>query len=98
MESIDASVTVNIGLLISMVVGVTELIRRLFDRDYKASAIIVSAALVGGVGGALLFDNVGFALGTVVGLSSCGIITGLQKFGQGTVSQPTPLKRPEPEA
>lgn len=88
------NITVGIGLLLSMVIGATELVRRLFDKDYKASALIVVSALVGGLAGAFLFEEIGFALGVVVGLSGSGVITGLQKFGQGTNSEPTALKRP----
>ncbi len=93
MEDLNTTVAVGTGLLISMVVGATELIKRLFDRDYRASAIIAASVLIGGLGGAFLFENIGFALGLVIGLSSTGLVTGLQKFGNGTTSAPTTLKR-----
>ena len=93
MDDINATVTVGVGLLISMVVGVTELIRRLFKRDYEAAAIITASAIVGGLGGVFLFEGIGFALGVVVGFSASGLITGIQKFGQGTTAAPSTLKR-----
>lgn len=86
-------IAVSISLLLSMVIGTTELIRRLFKRDYEAAALITASALVGGLAGVMLFPSVGFALGVVVGLSGSGVVTGLQKFGQGTTPQPTSLKR-----
>lgn len=78
-------------LLGAMVVGATELIKRLFDRDFKAATIITVSAVVGGLSGLFLFADLGFALGLVVGLASSGVITSLQKFGTGTNSVPTKL-------
>lgn len=88
---VTSSVAVALGLLTTMVIGATEFVRRLFDRDFRAAAIIFVSAMVGGVSGVVLFDGVGFALGLVTGLSASGVITGLQKFGSGTTSTPTKL-------
>lgn len=88
---VTSSVAVALGLLTTMVIGATEFVKRLFDRDFRTAMIIAVAALVGGIAGVSLFDGVGFALGVVTGLSASGIITGLQKFGTGTTSTPTKL-------
>lgn len=88
-----ASVTVALGLLTTMIIGATELIKRLFDRDYRAATIIAVSALVGGIGAVFMFQGVSFALGVVTGLSASGIITGVQKIGTGTSSAPTSISR-----
>lgn len=85
--------TTSIALLTFMVVGTTELIRRLFKRDYMASAIITASAVVGGFGGAVLLPDVGLVLGIVVGLGASGVVTGVQKFGAGTTVSRTSITR-----
>ena len=59
------------------VIGFTELVRRLFKRDFEV-VIIIAAAI--GVGLSLL-TNHDWTYGLVAGLSASGAITGLQKFG-----------------
>lgn len=76
MDSIDVgTIGTAIALLTFMVTGATELVKRLFDRDYRAACIIAVAALVGGVAGSFLFTQVGFALGVVTGLGASGLVT-----------------------
>lgn len=84
----------QVGLLITAVVGATEMVRRAFKKDWEAVVIIAVAALLGGIGACLFvgFAAVVFFYGMAVGLSASGIITGLQKFSQGTIATPsTPL-------
>lgn len=71
-------------LLTSMVIGGTELVKRLFDRDWRAAVIIVVSAVIGGVGGAVLLPSIGLVGGLVIGLGASGVITGLQKVGTTT--------------
>lgn len=61
------------------VIGFTELIRRLFKRDFEVVIIIAGSAAIG-VGLSLL-TNHDWTYGLVAGLSASGAITGLQKFG-----------------
>jgi hypothetical protein len=89
-----ATTAVAIGLLTTMVIGATELVKRLFDRDYRASALIGVSAVVGAVAGWLTFPEVGFALGLVTGLGASGLVTTVQKLGTGTTSSPSNLDRP----
>lgn len=89
------NVTVAVALLLGMAAGGTEFVRRIFDKDYKAAAIIAVSAVIGYLGGTFLLPVIGPAVGLVTGLSASGYITGLQKFGQGTDSSPTPLERPK---
>lgn len=93
LATVLAGAGVAVTLLTTMVIGATELVKRLFDRDYRAAALITVAAVVGGLGGALMFETIGLALGLVIGLSASGIITGIQKFGTGTTSAPSDLSR-----
>lgn len=68
-------------LMTSMVIGGTELVKRLFDRDWRAAVIIVVSTIIGAVGGTLLIPAVGIVSGIVIGLSASGVVTGLQKVG-----------------
>lgn len=68
-------------LLTSMVIGGTELVKRLFDRDWRAAVIIVVSTIIGAVGGTLLIPAIGIVGGIVIGLSASGVVTGLQKVG-----------------
>lgn len=82
MEQIDnVTLATAIFLLTSMVVGTVELIKRLFDKDYRTACIIAGAALVGGLAGALLFPIVGFSLGLVTGLGASGVVKIASKVG-----------------
>lgn len=93
LPTILAAGGVAVTLLTTMVIGATELVKRLYDRDYRGATIIAVAAVIGGLGGAFLFVEVGLALGIVVGLSASGLLTTVQKFGTNTVSSPTTLER-----
>lgn len=80
-------ITVALTLLTTMVMGATELVKRLFDKDWKAAAIIGVAALVGAAGG-FAFEVVGWALGLVTGLSAAGIFSGVQNIGKSSRGLP----------
>lgn len=71
-------------LLTSMVIGGTELVKRAFDRDWKAVVTILVSTAIGAFGGAVLLPSIGLVFGLVIGLSGSGVITGLQKIGNGT--------------
>ena len=68
-------------MITTMVVGATELVKRVAKKDYETAAIILVAVLVGALTGALLFPSVGLAGGIVLGLSGTGVVTGLAKIG-----------------
>ncbi len=72
------------GLLTLFVIGGTELVKQAYAKNWKAVTTIVVAALIGGIGGAFLLPVIGFAPGLAIGLSGSGLITGVQKIGQGT--------------
>lgn len=68
------------AVLIGLVDGGTELVKRLFDKDWRAVATIVVAALIGGLGGLVFGAN--FLVGMVFGLAASGYITIAQNFGK----------------
>ncbi len=61
------------------VIGIIELIKRLFDKDFRTAAIIAGAA----VAGALLSSQVGttWFQGALVGLAASGVVTAASYFG-----------------
>lgn len=61
------------AVLTGLVAGGTELVKRLFDADWRAVATIIVAALIGGAGGLVFGAN--FLVGMVFGLASSGYIT-----------------------
>ena len=61
------------AVLTGLVAGGTELVKRLFDADWRAVVTIVVAALIGGAGGLVFGAN--FLVGIVFGLASSGYIT-----------------------
>ena len=67
-------------VLTGLVTGIVELIKRIFDKDWRAVATIVAASLVGGAGG--LVFGVNFLIGMVFGLAASGYITIAQNIGK----------------
>lgn len=71
---------VSAVIMLGMIAGVVELIKRIFSRDWKAVAIISGA----GVTGALVALPLGInpLVGAVVGFASSGFITIAQHIGK----------------
>lgn len=72
--------TVTIAILLGMVAGVVECIKRAFEKDWKAVAIIVGAAVTGALVGLAIAINP--LIGAVVGLAASGYITIAQNVGK----------------
>jgi triosephosphate isomerase len=70
---------VSAAILLGMVAGVVECLKRAFAKDWKAVAIIVGA----GVTGALVALSIAInpLIGAVVGLAASGFITIAQNVG-----------------
>ena len=66
-------------ILLGMVAGVVELIKRAFDKDWRAVATIIGAGLVGSLVGLALGANP--LMGAVIGFASSGYITIAQNVG-----------------
>lgn len=60
-------------VLSGLVAGTVELIKNIFDKDWRTVATIVGAGLVGGLAG--LAFGVNFLVGIVYGLATSGYIT-----------------------
>lgn len=60
--------------IIGSVAGAVELIKRAFQKDWKACAIILGAALIGGLA-SLAISEISIITGVVYGLSASGYVT-----------------------
>ena len=68
------------AILLGMVAGVVELIKRLFKKDWKAVAIIIGAGVTGALTALAIAINP--LIGAVVGLAASGYITIVQNIGK----------------
>ena len=71
------------AILLGMVAGVIELIKRAFEKDWKAVAIIAGAGITGALVGLLISVNP--LIGAVVGLAASGYITIAQNIGKDSL-------------
>ena len=71
---------VTAAILLGMVAGVVELIKRAFDKDWKAVCIIAGAGATGALVGLAITINP--LIGAVVGFAASGFITIAQNIGQ----------------
>lgn len=67
------------AILLGMVAGVVELIKRVFEKDWKAVAIILGAGVTGALTALLIAINP--LIGAVIGLAASGYITIVQNIG-----------------
>lgn len=79
MEVFDLD-AVTAAILLGMVAGAVEVIKRAFEKDWKAVAIILGAAATGALVGLAISINP--LIGAVVGLSASGFITIAQNVGK----------------
>lgn len=70
---------VETAILLGMVAGVIELIKRAFKKDWKAVCIIAGAGITGALVGMAISINP--LIGAVVGLSASGFVTIAQNIG-----------------
>ena len=82
MEIFDLD-AVTVAILLGMVAGVVELIKRAFEKDWKAVAIILGAGITGALVGLAIAINP--LIGAVVGLSASGFITIAQNVGKDSI-------------
>lgn len=74
---------ITAAILLGMVAGVIELIKRAFDKDWRAVAIILGAGAAGAVTAILL--AISPLIGVVVGLAASGYITIAQNIGKDSI-------------
>lgn len=67
------------AILLGMVAGVVELIKRAFEKDWKAVAIIIGAGAAGALTALLISVNP--LIGAVIGFAASGYITIAQNIG-----------------
>ena len=70
----------SVVILLGMVAGVVELVKRIFDKDWRAVATIVGAGVVGALVSLAIAINP--LLGAVVGLAASGYVTIAQHIGK----------------
>lgn len=66
-------------LVTTMVIGLVELVKSLFDRDYRTAVVIVGAAGVGALCGVFGVEGLTVATGIVIGLGASGVVTVAKK-------------------
>lgn len=71
---------VTTAILLGLVAGVVEVIKRAFEKDWKAVAIILGAGITGAL--AALALAISPLIGAVVGLAASGFITIAQNVGK----------------
>lgn len=71
---------IQAAIMLGMVAGTVELIKRLFKRDWQAVATILGAGVAGALVALPLAINP--LIGAVVGLAASGYITIVQNFGK----------------
>lgn len=73
--------------ILGAVVGFTQLVKSLFDKDYRSAVIITGAAAIGAVSGMFSIDGITITGGLVLGLAASGLITVSQALGGRSISE-----------
>lgn len=74
---------VETAILLGMVAGIVEVIKRAFEKDWKAVAIILGAAVTGALTALAIAINP--LIGAVVGLAASGFVTIAQNIGKDAI-------------
>ena len=69
-------------LLIGAVTGFVELVKKLFEKDWKGAIIIFGAGLIGGLISLFPEMNFTFLTGIIGGLTASGVVTVSQNIGK----------------
>ena len=72
--------------VIGAVVGFVQLVKSLFDKDYRSAVIIAGSAAIGGVAGAFAVDGLTITTGIVAGLIASGAVTLAKAIGGSKIS------------
>ncbi len=69
------------------VIGFTQLVKSLFDRDFRTATIITGSAIIGGLAGFFRVDGVTLvSTGILLGLGASGFVTVAQAVGGQKIS------------
>jgi hypothetical protein len=63
------------------VIGFVQLVKSLFDKDYRSAVIIAGSAVIGGIVGYFGVDNLSIPTGILYGLAASGTITTAKYLG-----------------
>lgn len=74
---------ITAAILLGMVAAVVEAIKRLFEKDWKAVAIILGAGITGALVALLIAINP--LIGAVIGFAASGYITIAQNIGHDAI-------------
>ena len=72
--------------IIGAVIGFTQLVKSLFDKDYRSAIIIGGSALIGAVAGIFSIEGVSVSNGIIAGLAASGLVTVSQALGGRSIS------------
>lgn len=69
------------------VAGFTQLVKCLFDKDYRSAVIITGSAIIGGLAGFFQIEVMSVPAGIVAGLFASGLVTLAQATGGQKISK-----------
>ena len=72
--------------IVGAVVGFVQLVKSLFDRDYRSAVIIAGAALIGAIAGYFSIEGLTVSTGIVAGLLASGAVTVAQALGGAAIN------------
>lgn len=75
------------SFIVGAVIGFTQLVKSLFDRDYRSAVIIAGSAVIGALAGFFGIEGVTVPAGIVAGLAASGVVTLAVGIGSGRVSK-----------
>lgn len=75
------------AFIVGAVIGFTQLVKSAFDRDYRSCVVIIGAATIGAIAGALAIEGVDVPTGIVYGLTASGVVTLGQAIGGRAISK-----------
>lgn len=67
-------------LVTTMVIGIVELVKKAFDRDFRSVCIIIAATLVGALCGYFGIEGITVPVGIALGLGASGVVTLAKKI------------------
>lgn len=75
-------------IVTGMVIGIVQLVKNLFDRNFRGAVIIAAAAGVGALCGVFGVEGVTVASGIMIGLTGAGAITLAQNVNGPVPTEP----------
>lgn len=73
--------------IVGAVIGFTQLVKSLFDRDYRTVVIIAGSGIIGAIAGYFGIEGITVPAGIVAGFAASGVVTLAVGIGSGRVSK-----------